>query len=74
MVPAAACMRNTNAVKEIMIMMAARDIDSDFVYCPKVQVKLKWINFPHAEFLELPYDIIRSKCHDWPRVSNNIIL
>jgi hypothetical protein len=40
---AAACLRNTNAVKAIMMMMmmmsmAARDIDSDFVYCPKVQV------------------------------------
>jgi hypothetical protein len=38
MVPAAACLRNANAVKEIMMMMAARDVDSDFVYCPKVQV------------------------------------
>jgi hypothetical protein len=38
MVPAAACLRNTNAAKEIMMMMAARYIDSDFVYCPKVQV------------------------------------
>jgi len=39
MIPAAAYLRNTNAVKEIMVMsMAARYIDSDFVYCPKVQV------------------------------------
>jgi hypothetical protein len=39
MVPAAACLRNTNAAKEIMMMMmAARYIGSDFVYCPKVQV------------------------------------
>jgi len=38
MLPAAACLGNTNAVKEIMMMMAARNIDSDFVYCPKVQV------------------------------------
>ena len=36
---AAACLRNTNAEREIMMMrMAARDIDSDFIYCPKVQV------------------------------------
>jgi len=39
MVPAAAYLRNTNAAKAIMMMsMTARDIDSDFVYCPKVQV------------------------------------
>jgi hypothetical protein len=38
MLPAAACLRNANAVKEIMMMTAARDVDSDFVYCPKVQV------------------------------------
>lgn len=35
----AAYLLNANAVKEIMMMMTtARDIDSDFVYCPKLQV------------------------------------
>lgn len=36
----AACLRNTKAVKEIMMMMmvTARGIDSDFVYCPKIKV------------------------------------
>jgi hypothetical protein len=36
--------------------------------------KSRYNDFPYTKFLELPYDIIRSKCHDWPGVRNNIIL